>query len=87
MQTTAQLRATAITLAANRDLRFYSDENIMLVPGNETAGARIRRLSSPLLDAVGAEALQGAMINYAIPAMSDRELVHLVHCLRCCPAL
>lgn len=81
------LRQIATTLTNERDLRFFDGNDIMRVLANQTAGERMRKLSNPLLDEAGAAALRDATLTYAIPAMDERDLVHLIHCLKFCPKL
>jgi hypothetical protein len=79
-----ELRGVIAPLIAERDLRFYDEEDLYR-GAVQTAGESVRRAQrEPLLDAQGAEAFAAAL-QLALPAMTCHDLVHLIYCLRRCP--
>lgn len=81
-----ELRAEALQLLDERDMRFYDDNDVCKVRSNMTAGERIRLANrEPLLGEESAAVFADATRVHAIPAMSIRDLNHFIHCAKFCP--
>lgn len=85
MTTLPTLREQAAKLIAERDLRFYTEENLYKVLANESAGERARRFASPVLQTAGQEQALRDALNVTYLLMDVETLMQVIHCLKFCP--